>query len=643
MEHSLLWVILIANKNTSLNIIHALESIKKQMYSPIKIMVVDTNSPDSIYSLGLQEDLESFPQVDYRQIMNLNKAQLRNHIIDQIEGEYVAFISSNDIWDSTKAVLQIEQLRADPEAAASCSNGLLIDKRRENIIERPLFEQTAYDSSTWVINNPAKMSSQVIYRLDALKNVGGFDSQFNNYIDGDMLLRLRRNYKVLILSMSLCQCTITSDHGDYDLNNFYDYQKIYRKYMEYFIIKKSMALEYYSRMIELAKINYLWLNYIIYVLMYFSKAPVYSGGKILLGLGRSIKYTFKWIYRFIKLYKDHMDIKFDMVSLKRGQIAKTKITSPISQQIKEEMDPVILPLDRGYKKINTLDYSLNRKLISIIIPENVTVIKKYMFYGCDQLVSVVIPGSVVEISDHAFHGCKNLSHIIFKEGSRLETIGAYAFAGCYSLKSITIPSNIVSIGKGAFYRCVSLKQLLFSNIHQGIEDISKNIPTGLTKVAKYTFARCSSLSVIQFATGSMLEEIEEGAFIGCSNLRKILFTGNVRLLGNYAFAYCEKLAQVAFLQIDAIRYIGRGAFMGCASMDYFNIPKQIEHIYKKTFYGCSNLKMLKIPKTVLSINYQAFARCSLLKKVIIYTRDITISPRAFDRHTEVEILGPIDD
>ena len=639
MDNTLLWVILIAKKNTSLNIIHALESINKQIYSPIRILVVDANEPDSIYSLGLQEDLASFPEVDYRQIMSLNNAQIRNQIIDQVEGEYIAFISSNDIWDSSKALLQIEQLKGDPQAAASCCNGLLQDKRGENIKVVPLFDDMVYDSSAWVINNPAKMSSQVIYRLKALKSIGGFDSQFNNYIDADMLLRLKKTYKILILSVSLCQGTIASDHIDFDLNNFYDYQMMYKKYMEFFLVNKKLSLDYYSRMIRLAKINYLWLNFLIYVFMYFIKAPLYTTGVVLVELIRCIKYTGKWIYRVLNLAEDLIRIKMDIALLKRGLIRKIKASDLVSQQLNMQIEP--LSLD-NMKKINTLDYSLNSKLKSIIIPENVTVINKYMFYGCQQLSSVVIPSTVVEISAHAFHGCKNLRHIIFKEGSRLETIGAYAFAGCYALKSITLPSNIVRIGKAAFYGCISLRQLLFTNIHHEAEDISNNIPTGITNIARYTFGRCSNLSVIEFANGSMLEKIEAGAFIGCYNLRKILFTGNVGFLGNYAFAYCERLSQVAFLQIDAIKYIGRGAFIGCAAMEYFNMPKQIEHIYMRTFYACSSLKMLKIPKNVLSINHQAFAKCSLLKKVIIYSRDITISPRAFDKHTEVEIQGLVD-
>ena len=63
MADYLLSVVLIAKKNTSLSFLRALKSILNQVDTPIRTLVVDANEPNSIYSLGLQEDLALFPYV----------------------------------------------------------------------------------------------------------------------------------------------------------------------------------------------------------------------------------------------------------------------------------------------------------------------------------------------------------------------------------------------------------------------------------------------------------------------------------------------------------------------------------------------------------------------------------------------------
>ena len=59
------------------------------------------------------------------------------------------------------------------------------------------------------------------------------------------------------------------------------------------------------------------------------------------------------------------------------------------------------------------------------IPNSVTSIGSYAFYGCSGLTSVTIPNSVTSIGTEAFHGCSGLT-------------------------SITIPNSVTSIGYDAF-------------------------------------------------------------------------------------------------------------------------------------------------------------------------------------------------
>ena len=643
MDNLLLSVVLIARRNTSLNILHALNSILNQIYSPIQVLVADANEPNSMYSLGLQEDLDVYPNVDYFQMdPMLSSAEIRNYMIHYMDGDYIAFLTSNDFWDPTKALLQMEQLREEQEAVASCSNGVLIDKRKEHTEVEPLIENLSFRASNWVLDNPAKMSAQVIYRTEALKEAGGFDGEFENFCDGDMLLRLSKTGKVLILPVSLCECCIIPDNENYDFNNLKDHKRILYKYMDYFLLNKRKTQIFYKRMIHLAKLNYLWLNYFVYAFMYFFKSPIGSTLQLLGQTGKMFVYMFKWLHRLLSVMKEEFRMRRDIRFIQNGKLEKIKALRPVTVTVRVMARPVAFSSARQFNERKAMDFVFNHKIKSIVIPEYVTVIKKSMFYGCDQMVSIEIPNTVLEIQARAFQGCKNLRYVTIKEGSRLSKIGAYAFAGCGALETINLPSSVVSIGRSAFFECCSLKQLLFTYMRRGEEESVSVFPTAIKNLSRYTFAGCTNLLKVEFGANSMLETIESGVFMGCVKLRKSLLTGRVKTLGSYAFAHCKNLETAAFPQIDILKSIGKCAFMNCESLAYFQLPNQLEHINVRTFYGCSNLKIVKIPKKVLSINHQAFSKCPSLVKAIILTGDIAIAQTAFEKHTEIQIQEIVD-
>ena len=73
----------------------------------------------------------------------------------------------------------------------------------------------------------------------------------------------------------------------------------------------------------------------------------------------------------------------------------------------------------------------------IVIPNSVTSIGEYAFWGCSSLISVTIPNSVT-------------------------SIGEYAFDGCSGLTSVTIGNSVTSIGEGAFEDCSGLTSVIWN-------------------------------------------------------------------------------------------------------------------------------------------------------------------------------------
>ena len=68
--------------------------------------------------------------------------------------------------------------------------------------------------------------------------------------------------------------------------------------------------------------------------------------------------------------------------------------------------------------------------------------------GCK---NTVIPNSVTSIGDYAFYGCTGLASVTIPNS--VTSIGYEAFEGCSGLTSVTIPNSVTTIGDEAFKNC----------------------------------------------------------------------------------------------------------------------------------------------------------------------------------------------
>ena len=88
------------------------------------------------------------------------------------------------------------------------------------------------------------------------------------------------------------------------------------------------------------------------------------------------------------------------------------------------------------------------QITSVEIPEGVTRISAYTFYGATNLTSVVVPSTVTEISEYAFKN-SGLTSVTLANG--LVTIGDSAFYGT-GITEIVIPETVETVGEYAFAR-----------------------------------------------------------------------------------------------------------------------------------------------------------------------------------------------
>ena len=236
----------------------------------------------------------------------------------------------------------------------------------------------------------------------------------------------------------------------------------------------------------------------------------------------------------------------------------------------------------------------------LVIPNNITTIGSYAFWGCSGLNSVTIPNSITKIGYYAFRECDGLTsvhisdleawckisfetsanplydaHHLFLNGEEIKdlvipnnitTIGSYAFWGCSYLNSITIPNSVTNIGEHAFQFCSGL-----SNI---------TIPDNVTTIENYAFTGCSGLISIKIGNG--LTSIEDGVFSSCSGLTSIIIPDNITSIGNNAFAYCSGMTSVILGK--GITSIGKSAFASCEELtDVYSLAEAVPNTKSNAF------------------------------------------------------------
>ena len=250
----------------------------------------------------------------------------------------------------------------------------------------------------------------------------------------------------------------------------------------------------------------------------------------------------------------------------------------------------------------------------LIIPNGISEIKQYAFYGASDIVKISIPNSVISIDDWAFRECSSLTSADIP--NTVTSIGDCVFCNCSGLTSITIPNSVTSIGDGTFSGCSGLTSVTIPNSVTSIGGsafsgcsglTSVTIPNSVTSLGWYAFSSCNGLQNVTLSEN--ITSIENGTFSGCSGLLSINIPKGVTSIGQDAFYCCESLTSIELP--DGLASIGEGAFSGCKRLAAINIPQGLTQIDNSVFSSCNALSSVTLPETITSIGDNAFAWCGL--------------------------------
>ena len=230
-------------------------------------------------------------------------------------------------------------------------------------------------------------------------------------------------------------------------------------------------------------------------------------------------------------------------------------------------------------------------------------------------------------------------------------IGWQAFADNPDLQEIHIPASVVNILEDAFGRAISLRQVEFAEgsrldfIGEGAFDGAIaleriNIPARVARIGHGAFNKTTALEQVIFEEGSQLEMIGFQAFSGASSLQTIRIPAGVRNIDNYAFYNASSLVEVAFEEGSQLEFIGDGVFDGAIALQRIQIPANVADIGQGAFRNTTSLQTIHIPRLVQTLMIMTFDNATSLREVTFDEGSMlqTIAGGVFHRATALQTI-----
>ena len=253
-------------------------------------------------------------------------------------------------------------------------------------------------------------------------------------------------------------------------------------------------------------------------------------------------------------------------------------------------DIVSVVLPDSLTLIDSRAFLLTTSLASVEVPNSVTWIGAMTFRRCDSLVSVVIGNSVTFIDYEAFREASRLVSIVLPDS--LLSFGTRVFLGCTSLIEIDIPDSVRFLTYRAFENCASLTSVVIGN--------------AVTYIGFDVFYSCRSLTSV--VMGNNLLDIGTGAFRACTSLLSVVMGDRVNSIASGAFQDCSSLVNITLS--NTVTSLSEAVFASCSSLSSLVIPNSVTLIAIAAF-AHTNISSIRIPDTVTSLDPKAFEGCPL--------------------------------
>lgn len=190
--------VIIPTFNRGYCLAESIRSVLDQSFTDLELIVVDDGSTDNT-----QEVVRQFTGIQLIQLEeNRGVSFARNRGIEQAQGNWIAFLDSDDLWEKGKLRSQIQWVEQNPESQAVYTDEIWI---RNGVRVNPMNKHQKYSGNIFKYCLPLCIvsPSSVLLRAELLNEVGGFDESMPVCEDYDLWLRIAKRYPFNFLAKKL--------------------------------------------------------------------------------------------------------------------------------------------------------------------------------------------------------------------------------------------------------------------------------------------------------------------------------------------------------------------------------------------------------------------------------------------------------
>lgn len=358
------------------------------------------------------------------------------------------------------------------------------------------------------------------------------------------------------------------------------------------------------------------------------------------------------------------DIQYEVIQNNEVQI----IGTTLKEKSDIELGAVVTYKGKEYSVVDIAEdaFAGNQYLLSITIPNSISVIKdnqfkecKYLtqvnllanmqfvgnsaFENCVSLSEINIPNTLKKIGDSCFKGCNSLASLDFSD-SKISNIPTRAFYDCKKIQSLVLPNSVIFIGDQAFYNCESLTSLVLRNVEtigneafyycKSIERLE--VPLSCKVIGNGSFSKMLGLKNVTIEAGNDILVVGHNNDLSLANTitpfpnptnvdeRRTGFR-NGYYDGLFYGLPIERL--VINRDIELPKYYERTT--GSSTSSYSTVYNDI--VYYPPFYGLSNLKYVEIGENVSAI-------CKNQIEAVVNAKPTTMEYTNFGNCDNIEVV-----
>ncbi|WP_315786852.1 glycosyltransferase family 2 protein [Fischerella sp. JS2] len=176
-----------------------LESVLRQTFTDFEVLIVNDGSSDPIleWACGIVD-----PRVKLISQENQGVSTARNTGITHAQGEYIAFVDADDLWESTKLAKQIRCLEENPAIGLVHTWIVLIDEQGKSS-GRVISSNAKGNVWKQVVEHNLIQTSTVLVRRCCLETVGVFDQNLRSAEDWELWVRIASRYLLAVVKEPL--------------------------------------------------------------------------------------------------------------------------------------------------------------------------------------------------------------------------------------------------------------------------------------------------------------------------------------------------------------------------------------------------------------------------------------------------------